>query len=224
MIVIANWKQNQTYEGLKGWVETFDSEVNKSILDNVEVVIAPAFPHIVTLKMIAHKFGYFKLASQDISSFENGAHTGEVGAFQLNGLVDYAILGHSERRKRESIDDINAKIENTIKADIVPVVCFSTEEEFHAVRNKFANEKVLFAYEPPDAISTAVNSIGAISTDKVRIMVEKIGLKSVIYGGSVDENNIGNYLNSLFITGFLVGNASLDPARFAKIVNKLAPK
>jgi triosephosphate isomerase len=223
MIVIANWKQNKNYTELKQWVDMFDSTVEKSKLNNVEIVIAPSIPFIIPLKMISQGMGYLKFASQNISMFENGAHTGETGAEQLKGIVEYTIIGHSERRKSgETAGEINSKIENALKAQIKPIVCFSAEEEFQALQMKFANAEILYAYEPANAISTAENSTGPVSADQVKHMVDKLGLKSVIYGGSVDENSIDTYLNLPFINGFLVGGASLDAVRFAKIVTKSA--
>ncbi len=223
MIVIANWKQNKTFADLKEWIETFDANVDKSVLNSVEIVVAPSHPLILPFKMITQGYPYIKIASQDVSAFEKGAHTGEVGAFQLTNIAQYSIIGHSERRTNgETADIINLKIDNAQKAQIQPVVCFSKPEEFQAVEMRYGKEGFLFAYEPENAISTAANSTGPISAEEVKEMVGKIGLDSVIYGGSVDENSVDNYLKQPFINGFLVGGASLDPVRFAKIVSKSA--
>lgn len=222
MIVIANWKQNKTFADLKEWVEIFDANVNKDILDKVVVVIAPSFPLISPFKMITQAYPYIKIASQDISRFEAGAHTGEVGAFQLKNIAEYAIIGHSERRKNgETNGDVTQKFTNARNAGINPIICFSDENEL-AGFSPDIRSSLNFAYEPANAISTAENSTGPISPDQVKNMVEKIGVKQVIYGGSVDQNTVENYLNLPFIVGFLVGGASLDPLSFAHIVNKSA--
>lgn len=222
MIIIANWKQNKTLPELKPWIDTFHGALDKTDLEKVQIVVAPSTIFIVPFKMISNEFSYYlKLASQNVSNFENGAHTGETGAEQLVDLVEYAIIGHSERRASgESLEDVNLKVEQALKIGIKPVVCFSTEEQFSSVKSQFKDAEIKFAYEPASAISTAVNSTGPASADDVKQMVEKLGLKSVIYGGSVDENSVINYLNLPFIEGFLVGSASLDPIRFAKIVSK----
>src|SRR5690606_37202780 len=103
----------------------------------------------------------------------------------------------------------------------VPVVCFSKKDDGKTLVEEFKNENVLFAYEPENAISTAENSGGPLESSEITKMVDELGQKSVIYGGSVDKDSIDNYLNLESVSGFLVGSASLDPLGFAGIVNKV---
>lgn len=222
MHIIANWKQNKTLADLKDWLTGFDSIFDKEKVGQVEIVVAPSFPLIVPLKMIAQEVGYLKISSQDISEYKDGAHTGEVGASQLQGLAEYSIIGHSERRKNgETIDQVNSKITNALELGIKPIVCFSIEEEASAVIEKHGKDAVLFAFEPVSAISSTENSSGPAGVEEIKAMVDKLPIDKVIYGGSVDKSNVDNYLNIQFISGFLVGSASLDPANFAEIANKL---
>ena len=72
------------------------------------------------------------------------------------------------------------------------------------------------AYEPVAAIGTGQNE----SLDKVLEMKKKMTLPAgciFIYGGSVNEKNVHEYLVSDEIDGFLIGKASLDPAQFLAI-------
>jgi triose-phosphate isomerase len=42
----------------------------------------------------------------------------------------------------------------------------------------------------------------------------------ILYGGSVNDNNINELCNQKLIDGFLIGNASLDVNVFNKIIDK----
>jgi triosephosphate isomerase len=225
--VIANWKQNKEPHGLKLWVEEFVNSISDVNRDRLpEIVIAPPFTMLESLRLIFsipqnNEFGV-KFAAQDVSEFQDEAHTGEVGAKQLAGLVDYVIIGHSETRLMgETPENINDKIENAISADLKCVVCFGNIRELEWVRryqDDRDNSMIVYAYEPVESIGTGSPS----SPDNVREIFDKSGLGKVIYGGSVDKSNVSDYLSLNFVDGFLVGGASLDSREFAGIVVKVA--
>ena len=96
--------------------------------------MSPSFTSIRSLQtVISSDKLKIKLSSQNVSQFASGAYTGEVSASQLKKLeIDYAIVGHSERRTlfNEVDSEINIKVNKLIDSDIVPIFCFgeSTEE------------------------------------------------------------------------------------------------
>ena len=45
---------------------------------------------------------------------------------------------------------------------------------------------------------------------------------SLLYGGSVNSNNIGDYITQKNINGVLVGGASLDPNAFVEIAQAVS--
>ena len=66
------------------------------------------------------------LGSQDISSHDKGAFTGEISAAMLKEFgVRYAIVGHSERRQYHGETDalIALKAKVALAAGITPIVC-----------------------------------------------------------------------------------------------------
>ena len=64
---------------------------------NVEVVLAPTMLAVQPLHLqVQHH--HFNLAAQNFYWRDHGAYTGEVSASQLRGLVQYGLVGHSERR------------------------------------------------------------------------------------------------------------------------------
>lgn len=223
MYLIANWKQNKQVTDVGPWIEEFVSIVSPAELKNSRhrIIIAPPFPLLVEVKRELEEknlVGVVKVASQDLSKYPSGAHTGEVGAEQLLGLADYSIIGHSEQRRNgDSTEDVNNKIKQAVNADIKPIVCFSNMEEFDGVTSRLEGESLLFAYEPIEAIGTGTPA----SPENVTEVFEKTGIDGLIYGGSVDKNSVTDYLKLDFISGFLIGTASLDALNFTGIYERL---
>lgn len=210
MYVIANWKENKTVSEVMAWVDVFNKGVNK---ENVEVVICPSF---VALPMMANgvsKLENVKLGAQDVSKFEEGQYTGEVSAKMLKGLVDYVIVGHSERRKyfSETDEDVNLKIEQCLKHDLTPIVCVSKIEQV-------STNKAIFAYEPLSAVGTGTPDTPENAQKFAEKIKNEVGENvKVLYGGSVNAKNAMSFVEQSDIDGVLVGQASLDPKEFSEI-------
>ncbi len=177
------------------------------------------------------KTGY-ELGVQDISSFMDRTITGEIEASQVKSLgASYVIVGHSERRiyKHEiNIDFIN-KINNALENNLNVIYCIGEtlsekengstfeilEREISEVLNNVEIKNIMIAYEPVWAIGTGkVPEVGEIkeNIDFINdIIYEKYETKlDILYGGSVNDENIGELSNIKGLNGFLVGGASLD--------------
>lgn len=218
MLLIANWKQNKTIDQIPAWVDGIEDVSKSGYEKGVDIVIAPSFPLIFPLKKeIESRSLNIKIASQDISRFDKGSHTGEVGGFQLSGYVSHVIVGHSERRDiGETSDDINQKIENALKNELKPIICFRSIVDYKEISNEYkSNPEVIFAYEPTYAIGTGDSA----SADEVDKVFSGAGIVKGVYGGSVDTSSIKNYINLQSVQGFLVGTASLDVLEFKKLHN-----
>lgn len=222
MYLIANWKQNKSPSELEPWFKAVFESVNSKSSQGLEVIIAVPFPLLSEAKNILdnkYRLSNLKLAAQDISQYEDGPHTGEVGATQLKPYVKYVICGHSERRSTgETPDIVSQKVENTLRDGLTPIICFGNVDEFNSVASY--KNSVLFAYEPPESISTSNVPGGPkpATVESLQTMQEQTGLDHYLYGGSVDNDSIQNYLSLEFINGFLVGSASLDPVKFSSII------
>ena len=241
-IVIANWKMNPLSEKE---AEKLFMNINKSFsgLKKTEVVLCPPFIYLTELKKLAKKI---KLGAQNAFYEESGAYTGEVSAEMLDSLeVKYVILGHSERRAMgETNEDINKKIKSAFVAHLIPILCIGekTRDENHEYLNFIKNQmeeclkgisgtlisKIIIAYEPIWAIGkNAVREATPAEFLEMKIFIKKvfkdifkakIKIPRIIYGGSVDEKNKADFLESGEADGFLVGRASLDPDKFSKII------
>jgi triosephosphate isomerase len=210
-IFIANWKANKNLDEAYQWIDTFLNLVGKQNINN-KVIIAPPFPLLYPLKEKVSGINNLYLGNQDISVIEEGSYTGEVTAKMLKGVVDFTLIGHSERRQHfgETQGMIVKKIDLARKYGIEPVLCIRDENDFiPAVK--------VIAYEPVLAIGTGFNE----SVDKVISLKSKLPLtqdSQFLYGGSVDAGNCLPYLTGDNINGLLVGKASLEPSEFYNII------
>jgi len=212
---------------------------------DVEVVLAPTLLALQAISLqIDHR--QFKLASQNFYWRDYGAFTGEVSAAQLRGLVEYAIIGHSERRHifHEHDKDIRSKVQAAIRNDINPILCVGETAHERAIgemldvihdqligglANVTSEEfsRIVIAYEPVWAIGTGKNALpddakkaaAAIRRQITHLYGEKAAHDvRVLYGGSVTADTAATYMKTDGIDGLLVGGASLTVPSFAAIV------
>lgn len=243
-LIIANWKMNPTTQNQAQ--QLFDSL--KRGLKNVrktEVVICPPFIYLATSDK--RQATSLRLGAQDCFWQDKGAFTGEISPQMLKDLgVRYVILGHSERRQvmGETDEMVNKKLREVLKLNLLPIVCVGEtagerkrEETFQILKREikegFKNvpksqmSKVVIAYEPIWAIGTnnpcsADDALTAILfIRKVISQIFSMALAKkirILYGGSANSQNAGDYLGQEGINGLLVGGASLNPKEFLKIV------
>jgi len=221
--IIANWKSNKTLAEVRFWLDNFpNNEESKRTLLNLEIIIAPPYPFLALAKeIISHRHLELKLAVQDLSAFGSGAYTGEVAAFNLQDLsVEYAILGHSERRRflSESSQLISDKINESLDWKIKPILCL--DQPYFAKQARFLKsnvmEQCILAYEPVSAIGSG-QAEEAGNLLKIRQQLTALyKSKTIIYGGSVNADNVGSYLK--VCDGVLLGGASLDLKNFIDLL------
>jgi len=190
-------------------------------------------------------------AAQDVSATAGGAVTGEITAqaYAAAGAT-YAIIGHSERRAAGDTDAIVAeKLARALAHGFTPILCVGErqrdgegrylalvrEELTHAIESLALKEraKVIIAYEPLWAIGeTAEHAIGPNDLAEMVLYIRKVlaellpGKSSlhslVLYGGSVEPDNIRDLAASSDVDGFLIGHASVDPHTFTLLVQQLS--
>ena len=173
-LIIANWKMNLDTHEASLYLHKL-AKLVKTHRD-VEVVLAPTTLTLQSLSLQVN-LKQFKLAAQNFYWRDLGTYTGEVSATQLRGIVQYALVGHSERRHifNESDKDIRNKVAAAVRNNIRPVLCIGETAWEHAsgetndilhdqLIGGLANitseelEKVVIAYEPVWAISAGQNS------------------------------------------------------------------
>lgn len=244
-LIVGNWKMNLTVQGASLYLHTLSEMVQ--VRRSVEVVLAPTLLALQPLSLQVNR-RQFKLAVQNFYWRDNGAFTGEVSASQLQSIVDYAIIGHSERRYKfhETEKDIRNKVQAAVRNRIQPILCVgetvgerSLGETNDAIRDQLMSglanltnddlEMLVVAYEPVWAIGTGDNAKPSDVADAVKVIRSQIkqlyGAKAaeavrVLYGGSVTSSSAADYLRVKGVDGLLIGGASLDSHEFASIVAK----
>lgn len=218
VIILGNWKANKSIDEAKKWIDEFTPLVT-SLPRHVSLILCPAFHHLelfITIKTI------FALGIQDISPYPSGAYTGEISAQMVAGKIQYAILGHSERRKyfRETDEIIAQKVKETHRASIKPIVCVSEMNQASRLKELVPDFEDFgtILYEP----LFAVGSGQADSPEKANEIAKEIRVilnnVPVLYGGSVAPDNVSTFILQEHLSGVGVGGASLDPMKFANLI------
>ncbi len=235
-IFIGNWKMNKTSLEAVSYLRRFKPLVKNS---GNTIILAAPFTCLCELSRNV-KNSNILLAAQDIYFEESGAFTGEVSPRMIKEFADYVIIGHSERRKyfNESDEILNKKANMAIKNKLNVVFCIGESlEEMEKGQTKETIKKqllaglegvniskVIVAYEPVWAIGTGKNATPLQADEAHSFIKEVIKEKfertvKVIYGGSVTPENSYELLKMKNVDGCLPGGASLDPEKFAKIIN-----
>jgi len=219
-LVVANWKATKTIKETIDWVKAAKPKLEG--LKGVEVVICPPF---TSLPFIASLFKdtAIKVGAQNVAHYPEGAYTGEVTAKMLDGLADYCLVGHSERRKNfsETNEQINQKVGLLSEYGIKSIVCISNIDEVNSlVTNKNKIEAV--AYEPLFAIGSDKPDTPE-NASKMAVAIKKILGEEVkvIYGGSVDPSNVASFTKEENIDGVLPGRASWQPEIFLSLLDSI---
>lgn len=244
-LIVGNWKMNLNVHEASLFVHKLGQKIQRH--QDVEVALAPTMLALQPLSLQIHRY-HFKLVSQNFYWRDHGAFTGEVSAAQLRGLVDYGIIGHSERRHifHEHDKDTRAKVQAAFRNQITPILCIGetaherSEGETNDVLHDqlvggLANttsaeiEKMVIAYEPVWAIGTGKNALPHDVIQAVKMIRRQIGhlygkeaaeSVRILYGGSVTAESAADYLALEGVDGLLVGGASLNDQTFAAIIEK----
>ena len=221
-------------------------------LKNTKVVICPPSLYINELKESVGKTKKILFGVQNIFSEEKGSHTGEVSIDMVKNLgMEYVIVGHSERRALGEDDIIvSKKLNLVLNSKLNPILCVGEKERneegnfllfiseqiknsLQGVEKKYL-KNLIIAYEPIWAIGkTAQDAMDSRGVHQMHLFIkkvlkdlfdEKIAEKvAIIYGGSVELENVEDLIKNGNIDGFLIGHESLDADKFCEIL-KLVDK
>jgi len=237
-LIIANWKCNP--KSLKEAKELLEKVMGG--IENEEVVICP--PSIFLSSLINNSISF---GAQNCFDKE-GAFTGENSISMLEDLgAKYVILGHSERRNifKETNEEINSKLIRVLESKMTPILCIGEKreereegktfeilgEQLNICLNNISNpERIILAYEPVWAIGTGkfaeVKDIKEVRAFIQEFLTKKFNQEvanniKIIYGGSVDSNNVRSYIAEAQMNGVLVGGASLKADEFLKLMQSV---
>lgn len=235
--LICNLKANKTYEEMLEYKNNLINIKNT----NINLVLAPS-----SIYLSLFKDTNINLCIQDIALNEKLNLTGDISIEQLKSLdVKYAIIGHFERRKyyKETEYDILAKIKDALEHDLKVIYCIGESEEesmrhveylvlereIARIFNKLDNEElknIIIAYEPGylignntshniEKIASMINFIKTLVKDYYNINIP------VVFGGSINKDNISELLSNKNIDGFIICSSILNPENITKIMTKM---
>ena len=194
--IVGNWKLNFTVGEASIYLHKLLRAIPK--YRDTEVVVAPSTIALqpLSLQIDRHKM---KLSAQNGFYRDYGAFTGETAFSQLRGIVDYCIVGHSERRYifREDDKMIAKKVASAIRNKITPILCIGETESERA----FGETADVIR----DQLLGGLSEIGDDMVDKVIIAYEH-------------PSNAGGYLTVPGVNGLLVGGSSLILSEFTGII------
>ena len=201
--IVGNWKMNFNV----GEASVYLHKLQRKIANyrDVKVVVVPPALALQPLSLQLDR-SKIKLGAQNAYFQDFGAYTGEISFAELKGLVDYCIIGHSERRNIFHEDDkmIARKVAAAIRHKITPILCIGeleSERSFGETASVISGQllgglseigaedvsKVIVAYEPVWAISSTKDAKIA-TPDEIFEVVQMIrGNLKEVYGAETAE-------------------------------------
>ena len=237
---IANWKMYGDLTSLKSIQKVIKfSRLNKT--KKFRIIYCPPYTLLGDFNRIVKKTSIETGAQNIHENFDFGANTGFVNSKMIKNLgVKYVILGHSENRALgEDNKHINNKILSALKSKLTVILCIGetiTQKKNKKTKTilkkqievclKGINKKkrVIIAYEPVWSIGTGIIPTNIELKKNLQfiksIVSKKIKNHKILYGGSVNPNNIKKLNEIDLLDGFLIGGASQSSKKLIDIIKK----
>lgn len=248
-VIAGNWKMYKDRDEALQFIYKINEEVPSA--DQVETIICAN--DVLLRCMVKRQGDNLKIGAQNMHFEEKGAFTGETSPKILeNTGVSYVIIGHSERRQmfNETDESVNKKVHAALKYELTPILCVGESLDIRetgktdewvksqvvkALENILNEEmsKIIIAYEPIWAIGTGKTATPEQAEETIKVIRdiikdlynEEIAEEvRILYGGSVNPDNVKNLLSKDNIDGALVGGASLNPASYLQLVEAAIKK
>jgi len=223
--VVGNWKSNKGRPEAQKWFSEFAELYTPT--DGLEVIVAPSFICLCSLSEYVQALDIknLSLAAQDVSPFPKGSYTGAVAADMIREMVDYVIIGHSERRRyfHETSQDTANKMAETVDAGLKPIVCIDQPYAMSQLTaiNDIDCDELLIAYGPSEAAMTRIPEQVERVVEAAKFISQIQAKRPILYGGSLDIENVAEYIALPELSGLFVGQSSLDAKSFATICNTI---
>ena len=205
------------------------------------VIITPPYTLIETF---SKKFKNKQIHIGSQNSYHKdqfSSNTAAVSSYMLKSVgAKYVIIGHSDNRKEGDNNKIlKDKVKFALKNNLKVIFCIGENKKekkykrtlivlknqlTQVLEQKFDKKNIIVAYEPIWSIGTGkIPSTIELkkTTSYIKKILKKIFKKSspsVLYGGSVEGNNIRIFKDITEIDGFLIGGASKSSKKFIDII------
>jgi len=233
---IANWKMFGNLKTLNSLNKVI-SFVKKFKKNKIKLIYCPPATLLNPLSKKL-KLTSIQIGAQNCHESDNyGANTGQINSSMIKAVgAKYVILGHSENRKLGEKDNlINLKIKNSIKSGLKIIFCVGESlnqkrkmktkkilsRQISQGLKKIKNKKdIIIAYEPIWAIGSGLIPKEYEIFEIVKFIKSKVKGSKVLYGGSVNKENIKTLRKINNVDGFLIGGASQNSNNFIDIIKK----
>ena len=242
ILFIANWKMFGNLNSVKS-IQSVINLSKKKNYKKAKIIYCPPYTLLNNFIIKTRKTNLDVGAQNCHYEINTGPYTGSISSTMIKKLgAKYVIIGHSENRSNgETNNLINKKIHSAILNNLNVIFCIG--ENLFEKKNKKTNkilkkqidmglkkikkiDKIIFAYEPVWSIGTGKVLTNQELTKQVIIIKKIIKNKfknqkiKIIYGGSVNNQNINNLKQIKEINGFLIGGASQNSKKFIDIIKK----
>ena len=246
-LVAGNWKMHNSHFEALALTQQLAFRLNDKDFAATDIAVLPPFTALRSVQTLVQgdklKLQY---GAQDISPHPDGAYTGDVSGRMLAKLgCRYVLAGHSERRQyhHEGDELINAKVRAVFANEMTPVLCVGeplaireagdhvphcTTQAEAGIEGLTAEQAgaMVIAYEPVWAIGTGQVATPEDAQEVCKAIRERVSARHgrevaarvrILYGGSVNPDNMPAIMTQSDIDGALVGGASLDHEGFVRI-------
>ena len=189
--------------------------------------------------------GVLRIGAQNVHWERAGAFTGEVSGPMLHEAgVEHALVGHSERRQffGETDETARKRTESLLQQGFQVILCVGEtrlERENGQTENvlkrqlegalsaEVSTQNLILAYEPVWAIGTGLTASAEQAEEAHRFIRAWLQMRfgeatrdrlQILYGGSVNPENIAGLLACPNIDGALVGGASVKPLSYLALL------
>jgi triosephosphate isomerase (TIM) len=238
---IGNWKMFGVPKSLNilnkiNIFNTKDKNRNK-----YKVIITPPY---TLIESYAKYFNKKKILIGSQNCYQKdkfSSNTGAISPYMLKSIgAKYTLVGHSDNRGEGDTNDmLKNKVQFALKNNLKVVFCIGenklekkNNKTFTVLKSqltkvlekKFNINNIIVAYEPIWSIGTGKIPT-SIELQKTTVHIKKV-LKNifkkksstVLYGGSVDVDNVELFKRIKEIDGFLIGGASKSSKKFIDII------
>ncbi len=236
---------NKSYDDSVLFARNHINDLAQTILQTGHtVIICPNYLAIAPINAMLGSSGPM-LGAQNCSRHGFGSYTGDTAASSLaQAGCRYVLIGHSERKRfyAETSIDLEHKLKEALKAELIPILCIGESEQEHAegrtreileaqlahqleIINAAPTQPTTYfiAYEPIWAIGSGITPEPHDLFVIFHWLAEFCTRKSpvaykLLYGGSVKPANAASILATKHLDGVLIGSASLEFASFDSII------
>lgn len=241
--VLSSWKMYPTLDEAQASFEAIQRGLQERADRGTalpRVILCPPLLSLVPFAALLDR-RVLALGAQNCHWETEGAYTGEISPRMLQGLVDYVLVGHSERRAAGETDEqVSWKVAAVAGHGMTPVLLVGEDDpgedailtSEQRLRQGLSGvdvtaQHVVVVYEPTWAIGTSETASPAHisrSVGYLKGVLADLGAREpeILYGGSVDDDNVDALAELDVLDGVGAGRASLDPDQFLRLIDRVA--